>query len=42
MAGVVTDQENRCPAKSWRDLQSLKIDIDLNGALKRLPNPNSC
>ena len=39
MAGVVTDQKNRCPAKSWRDLQSLEIDIDLNGALKALPEP---
>ena len=38
MAGVVTNQKNRCPAKSWRNLQSQEIDIDLN----RLPNPNSC
>ena len=27
MAGFVTDPKNRCPAKSWRDLQSLCIDI---------------
>ena len=37
MAGVVTDRKNRYPAKSWRDLQSLEIDIDLNGALKVPP-----
>ena len=34
MADVVTDRKNRCPAKPWRDLQSLEMDINLNVALK--------
>ena len=34
-----TDRKNRCPAKSWRDLQSLEIDINLNWALKVPPEP---
>ena len=39
MASVVTDQKNGCPVKAWRDLQSLEIDINLNGALKVPPEP---
>ena len=39
MPGVVSVRKNRRPAKSWRVLQSLEIDINLNGALKVPPEP---
>ena len=39
MADVVTGRKNRCPAKPWRDLQNLEIDINLNVALKVSPEP---